>query len=256
MRFLKASLITLLVTACLCLPKSAFAQSDPVQVLKSYVEAVNASDFETAYKIFLFPRTRYQAFADGWDDTRKFRAELGKFQPWRNHDDRGDIPGLLIKTLTNGVVETYQGCYFMILAEESWYVEDFSFSRLYRHSPLSSDITKYTRMDCSALRAQKGMITVPLPENLEAAVDLRELGLPVFRPSYSAVVVADRVAVRDRDTSAGNKLATLNYGDEVTILDGPSKSVRSIWWKVETSNGVVGWVAAYSDDGTQLLDLP
>jgi hypothetical protein len=235
---------------------SAQSESGPLEALGQYVRAVNARDFETAYRVFLFPRTNFRTFVDGWKYTQDLEAELGEFVPLRQDRERGNIPGLLLGTLTNGVVETYQGCYFMIAVDDVWYVEDFSFKRLFRRRPTSSDIERFTRFDCSLLRREKGLTTTPLPQNLEAVAELRELAMPVFRAGYKAIVVADNVSVRDRSTSAGSKIAVLNYGDTVTIVDGPLKSVRFVWWRVKLADSRLGWMAACSEDGTQLLDLP
>lgn len=231
-------------------------QLSAVDTLNTYVRWINAGQFTEAYALFLFPRTSYRSFVEGWRYTEHFTGHFGEFQPYRGDPTRGSVPALLIGEMNTGIPEVYNGCYFMIQVNNTWYIEDASFKLLYRREPTSAEIAQHTTADCSNLRAQRGLTTSPIPQNIEAIAVLRELNLPVFRIGYRVKVAVNQVNVRSRSTSAGERIAQLNRGDVVTIIGGPLKSIRFVWWKVELENGQQGWIAAFSEDGTPLLQLP
>lgn len=58
----------------------------------------------------------------------------------------------------------------------------------------------------------------------------------------TATVNDDDVNLRPDASTAGDAVAVLASGDELTIIGGPEEAEDYVWWQVETSDGTQGWV--------------
>ena len=59
---------------------------------------------------------------------------------------------------------------------------------------------------------------------------------------------SDLLRVRREPRLSSSTTARLSPGTYVTILDGPSCANSHSWWKIQTTSGIVGWVAEGGDD--------
>jgi hypothetical protein len=58
----------------------------------------------------------------------------------------------------------------------------------------------------------------------------------------------DRLAVRTRPRLGSSELTLLEPGSLLTVVGGPSYADGWPWWRVRTSDGIVGWVAEGGDE--------
>jgi serine/threonine protein kinase len=58
----------------------------------------------------------------------------------------------------------------------------------------------------------------------------------------------DRLAVRTRPRLGSSELTLLEPGTSLTVVDGPAYADGWPWWRVWTSDGIVGWVAEGGDE--------
>jgi hypothetical protein len=58
----------------------------------------------------------------------------------------------------------------------------------------------------------------------------------------------DRLIVRQTPGSNGSEITRLVPGTYFTIVGGPQCSDHWSWWKIETVDGIVGWVAEGGDN--------
>ncbi len=78
---------------------------------------------------------------------------------------------------------------------------------------------------------------VPLPTST---------AIPVVEPGASVVVTGSgelQLRVRSSPSLAADTLGTLPDGALLKVLEGPETSDGYTWWKIESTEGLVGWAA-------------
>lgn len=94
------------------LPAYLDDRSNPVQLLKSYYNAINLKEYVRAYSYWEENPTPYPQFEAGFAKTKAVQLTTGKVT-----SDAGagnyyfQVPVTLVTTLTNGSKQTFVGCY-------------------------------------------------------------------------------------------------------------------------------------------------
>jgi LysM repeat protein len=60
--------------------------------------------------------------------------------------------------------------------------------------------------------------------------------------------ISDPLIVRQQPRKTSSRIASLETGTQLVILDGPICANNWAWWKVQTSSGIVGWVSEGGDN--------
>ncbi|HEX6730498.1 MAG TPA: hypothetical protein VF074_10825, partial [Pyrinomonadaceae bacterium] len=89
--------------------------NDPIAVLVSYFNAINAKDFRRAYRFWETPMSSYEQFARGFADTERVRFLVEP--PARSEGAAGsvyvEIPTIVVSTTRGGSERVFGGCYVM-----------------------------------------------------------------------------------------------------------------------------------------------
>ena len=89
--------------------------NDPLAVLVSYFNAINAKDFRRAYRFWETPMSSYEQFARGFADTERVRFLVEP--PARSEGAAGsvyvEIPTIVVSTTRGGSERVFGGCYVM-----------------------------------------------------------------------------------------------------------------------------------------------
>ena len=112
---------TILLLLVLCAPVVTHAQTgpprddrgDPIAMLMSYYEAINAKDYRRAYRFWESPESSYERFAAGFADTDRVRLLV---EPsGRNEGAAGsvyaEITAIVLATTRAGNERVFAGCY-------------------------------------------------------------------------------------------------------------------------------------------------
>jgi len=90
-------------------------RNDPVGTLAAYYSAINARDYNTAFRFWDSPPSSYEQFARGFGDTDQVRL-LVEPSP-RVEGAAGslyaDISAIVVSTMRNGSERVFAGCYVM-----------------------------------------------------------------------------------------------------------------------------------------------
>lgn len=65
-----------------------------------------------------------------------------------------------------------------------------------------------------------------------------------------------RLSLREEPGTGSALITRLKAGTEVTVLEGPVQKDGYTWWKVETAEGQIGWVAEGDETMRWLVPLP
>lgn len=88
-------------------------RNDPLEILASYYEAINAKDFRRAYRLWESPETSYERFVAGFADTDRVRLLVEP--PDRSEGAAGsvyaEITAIVVATTRAGTDRVFAGCY-------------------------------------------------------------------------------------------------------------------------------------------------
>lgn len=59
---------------------------------------------------------------------------------------------------------------------------------------------------------------------------------------------SDRLIVRKKPNKSSAEIARIYPGTQMTIIKGPECADNWSWWRIETDDGIVGWVAEGGDN--------
>ena len=90
-------------------------RSDPIAMLASYYEAINARDYRQAYSFWETPSSSFEQFARGFADTDRVRVMV---EPSVHIEGAAgsafaDVPTIIIATTRRGSERIFAGCYVM-----------------------------------------------------------------------------------------------------------------------------------------------
>jgi len=88
-------------------------RSDPIEMLTSYYEAINARDYRRAYDFWESPETSYERFVAGFADTDRVRLLVEP--PARREGAAGSVyaefTAVVVATTRAGSERVFAGCY-------------------------------------------------------------------------------------------------------------------------------------------------
>ncbi len=122
---------TLLATRCY--PRYSTSGYDVAQqIITDYYDAINRSDFLTAYNLWTTPIQSYADFVAGFSDTSDVVAFYGSYQFSGNYNsnDTGRIPVVLFGYHKDGGLAAYTGCFILGYSATRTYGWSISGARL------------------------------------------------------------------------------------------------------------------------------
>lgn len=115
MRFLLILLVLCAAPLAQAQPGPRDERGDPIEMLASYYDAINAKDYRRAYGFWESPQSPYERFVAGFADTNRVRLLV---EPsGRNEGAAGsvyaEITAIVVATTRAGNERVFAGCYVL-----------------------------------------------------------------------------------------------------------------------------------------------